>query len=169
MKSKVLMMSVAMMVTFSAGAQVQTPTAPQAPPPAAEPPAYGFPISLAQAQAVIARAEEEARNRKAALTFAIVEPNGRLVAFSKMDGANYSSIESAMKKATSAAAWRRSTSSFADALAQNNLILLQLPDAYASRGGEPIVIGGKIVGALGVSGGPIEAEVAKLAAGAAGP
>jgi len=165
MKSTTLMMSVVFLATFAAEAQNQAATPPTAPQQVPEPPAYGTPISLAQAQAVIARVEEEARKRKAALSFAVVEPSGRLVAFGKMDGANYSSIESAIKKATSAAVWRRSTNVFADGLAQNNTVILQLPDAYGSRGGEPILIDGKIVGALGVSGGPIEGELAKLAVG----
>lgn len=166
MKSKVLMMGFAVMMTLAAHAQDPAATAPPAPAQFAVPPAYGAPITLAQARAVIARAEEEARKRKVVLSFAVVEPNGRLVAFSKMDGANYSSIESATKKAVSAALWRTSTSVFA-ALAKTNIIVLQMPDAYGSLGGEPLVIDGKVVGGLGISGSPLEAEIAKLAAEAA--
>ncbi len=87
------------------------------------------------------------------MAIAIVEPSGDLVYFRRMDGTQYSSAKIAQSKAISAAIFRRSTKSFRERLAQGDLSPMALVGAVASDGGVPIVVDGKIIGAIGVSGG----------------
>ena len=72
----------------------------------------------------------------------------------RMDGAHFGSIEVAKDKAYSAAAFRRPTKAFDDALAQggSNLRILKVAGASPLEGGIPIVVDGKLIGAIGVSG-----------------
>ena len=85
---------------------------------------------------------------------AIVEPNGQLVYYAKMDDTQYGSMKVALNKATSAAMFRRPTVVFHDLLAKGAAFtyLLQLEGANSVPGGIPIVVGGKIVGGIGCSG-----------------
>jgi len=78
----------------------------------AGPPAIGEPISLELAQKILAAAQAEAKKNNWSMAVAIVEPNGSLVAFQKMDNTQYGSINVAMDKATSAALYRRPTAAF---------------------------------------------------------
>ena len=134
------------------GAQVyaQQPAAPAAPVP---PPPYGTPITLEQAKKVIDSAEAEARKRNLNVAIAIVEPSGDLVYFRRMDSVDYASIKNAQIKAISAATYRRPSKSFRDRVAAGDLGPLALVGAVASEGGVPIIVGGKIIGAIGTSGG----------------
>jgi uncharacterized protein GlcG (DUF336 family) len=86
----------------------------------------------------------------------VVGPSGDLIYFTKMDGAQYGSIAISQQKARTAAIFRRPTKIFEEALAKGGptLTLLTLPGVIASAGGVPIIIGGKVAGALGVSGSP---------------
>lgn len=125
-----------------------------APAAAQEPTPYGTPITLDQARTVIAAAEAEAKKQKWPVAIAVVDPSGNLVAFVKLDNTQIGSIEVALKKAKSAALFRRSTKVFEDALAMGgaNLRVLTVPGAVPIEGGIPIVVDGKIIGAVGVSG-----------------
>ena len=115
---------------------------------------YGTPISLERAQAVIAAAVAEAKKRDWKLNVAVVDPGGNLVAFQRMDGAQLASIQISEHKARTAANFRRETKVFENAIQLNNLnYVLTLDGVIASRGGIPLVEGGKIVGAIGCSGG----------------
>jgi uncharacterized protein GlcG (DUF336 family) len=118
------------------------------------PPSYGAPIALAQAQKAIAAAEAEAKKNNWKMAIAVVEPNGEMVAFAKMDDTQYGSIKVALNKATSAAKFRRPTKVFHDLIAKGAefTYLMQLEGANAVPGGMPIVAGGKIVGGIGCSG-----------------
>jgi glc operon protein GlcG len=110
-------------------------------------PPYGPPITLAQAKR-IARAAEAAARRAGAFgdVVAIVQPDGSLVFFEKLDRATYASIEFAQAKARTAAVLRMPSGPGPDNGPP------PLPDLIGLPGGLPIVIGGKTVGAIGVSG-----------------
>ena len=115
---------------------------------------FGTPISADRAQAVLHAAVDEANKRGWPEDFAVVDPNGDLVAFLRMDGAQLASIAIAQHKARTAARYRRPTRAFEDAVQKFGFnYILSLDDVIASRGGIPLVDGGKIVGAVGCSGG----------------
>jgi uncharacterized protein GlcG (DUF336 family) len=129
------------------------------------PPAIGSPLTLDQAKKVAAAAEAEAKKNNWSMAVAIVEPSGALVYYFKMDGTQYGSINVAMDKATSAALYRRPTAAFNAGLKAGNTYLMQLRGANAVPGGIPIVVGGKLVGAIGTSGGSGEQDIQVSAAG----
>jgi len=126
-------------------------SAQQAPPP---PPAYGTPISLDQAKKVMMGAEAEAKKNNWNVVICVLDSGGNLVMLQRLDGAQFGSIEVAKEKAYSAVAYRRPTKAFQDALAQGgeNLRILRLPGGSPLEGGIPIVVEGKLIGAVGVSG-----------------
>jgi glc operon protein GlcG len=129
-------------------------TAPQpAPAPAAAPaPAYGAPISLADAQALIDRAMEAGRARGFRLAVAVVEPSGELVAFGRMDDVQYGSIDVSQAKARSSARFRAASASAEERLQGGRMALLAIDGIVPVAGGVPIVVDGRVVGAIGVSG-----------------
>jgi len=115
---------------------------------------FGTPIGLQKAQALIAAAMAEANKRGWPENFAVVDPNGDLVAFARMDGAQLASIAIAEHKARTAARYRRPTLAFETGVQKFGFnYLLTLDDVIASRGGIPLVQDGKIIGAVGCSGG----------------
>ena len=129
---------------------------------------YGTPISLERAQAAIAAAVAEARKRDWKLNVAVVDSGGNLVAFQRMDGAQLASIQIAEHKARAAATFRRETKAMESAIQQNGYnYLLTLDGVIASRGGIPLVEGGKLVGAIGCSGGTGSQDEIACKAGAA--
>jgi uncharacterized protein GlcG (DUF336 family) len=140
----------------------------QTPPPAAPAPyalddvpekmpydiAYGAPISLERAKAAIAATVAEARKHDWKLDVAVVDSGGNLVAFERMDGAQLASIQIAEHKARTAATFRRETKVFEKGIQQSgNLYVMTLDGMVGSRGGIPLIEGGKLVGAIGCSGG----------------
>ena len=118
---------------------------------------YGTPITLEQARKVAEAAEAAAKKRNMNMVIAIVEPSGDLVYFLKMDGSSYASIKVAQTKATSAAIFARPTKTFRERVAKGDLSPMALAGAVASDGGVPIVVNGKIIGAIGSSGGADDA------------
>jgi uncharacterized protein GlcG (DUF336 family) len=114
---------------------------------------YGEPISLAQAQKLAAAAMGEAGKHSWKMAVAVVEPSGALVTFSRMDGTQYASIRIAQDKARAAARYRRPTKVFSEAISGGGVGLLSLAGAIASEGGIPLMEDGKLIGAIGVSGG----------------
>jgi glc operon protein GlcG len=127
---------------------------PTAPPPAPPPPIpHGVPVTLEQAKRVAAAAEAEARKNGWPMAIAIAEPTGALVYFAKMDGTQYASIKLAKAKAETAAQYRRPTKMFTEALGNGHLFFLTFEGLCAAPGGLPLVAGGKLIGAIGVSGG----------------
>lgn len=115
---------------------------------------YGAPISLDEAKRVTAPAMAEARGNSWNVSVAIVDISGNLVYFEKMDGAQNGSVNVSIAKARSAALFKRPTKAFQDVLAAGGegLRILRLEGAVPIDGGVPIVINGKVVGAIGVSG-----------------
>jgi len=125
---------------------------PASPPP---PPSYGPPVTTEQAKKAVAAAAAEAKARPYLLVFAVVDPSGSLVYFEKMDGAIYASNEIAIGKARTAAMFKRPTLAFFEQMEGGHSYVATLsPGLVASGGGLPLVVDGKIVGAIGVSGSP---------------
>jgi uncharacterized protein GlcG (DUF336 family) len=115
---------------------------------------YGAPIALEQADAAINAAIAESKKRGWKMNIAVVDSGGNLVSFKRMDSAQLASISIAEHKARAAAKYRRETKIFENAMQLNNLhYIATLDDVIASRGGIPIIEGGKLVGAIGCSGG----------------
>lgn len=115
---------------------------------------YGAPISLERAEAAIAAAAAEAKKHDWKLDIAVVDSGGNLVAFQRMDGAQLASIQIAEHKARTAATFRRETKVFENAIQQSNFhYVMTLDGVIASRGGIPLVQAGKLIGAIGCSGG----------------
>ena len=121
---------------------------------------YGDNINHEQARRAISAAIAEARRINAAMAIAVVDTSGNLVAFEKMDSTQTASIAVAQHKAQSAAMYRRPTKAFQDALASGGAgqRVLTLPHVNAVEGGIPLVQGGRIVGAIGASGGSPEQD-----------
>ena len=130
------------------------------------PPEYGMPISAQQASAVAAAAVETMAENGWRMAVSVVDPAGHLVHFEKVDGTQNASIEISMRKAQAAAGFRRSTRVFAQGIA-NNPALATLPGVVGSPGGVPIVVDGRIVGAVGCSGGTGDQDEIACEAGAA--
>jgi uncharacterized protein GlcG (DUF336 family) len=143
-------LAVSAFVVLGGAAYAQQPAA--APP---APPGYGQEISLEQAKKAANAAEAEAKKNNWFMNIAVVGPSGELLHFSRMDNAQYGSIAISQHKARAAAKFRRPTKAFEDRVAQGGagLAVITLDDVIASEGGIPIVIGGKLVGAMGCSGG----------------
>lgn len=115
---------------------------------------YGPPISLERAQAAINAVVAEAKKRDWKMNVAVVDSGGNLVAFQRMDGAMLASIQIAEHKARAAATFRRETKFFENGVQMNNLdYLITLDGVVASRGGIPLIENGKLIGAIGCSGG----------------
>src|SRR5580704_8035105 len=115
---------------------------------------YGPPISLDRAQAIIHAAVTEAKKRNWKMNIAVVDSGGNLVAFQRMDGAMLASIQIAEHKARAAATFRRETKQFEVGINMMHLnYLLAFDGVIASRGGIPLIEQGKIIGAIGCSGG----------------
>ena len=130
--------------------------------------AYGAPISLERADAVLAAAVAEAKKRDWKLICAVFDSGANLVSFKRMDGAQLASISIAEHKARTAAKYRRETKVFESGIQLTNFnYLITLDDVIASRGGIPLVEGGKIIGAIGCSGGTGSQDEVVAKAGAA--
>jgi uncharacterized protein GlcG (DUF336 family) len=115
---------------------------------------YGQPISAERAQAVLQAAVAEAKKHDWAMNVAVVDPSGDLIAFERMDGAQLASIAISQHKARAAARFRRETVVFENAVVKSGYnYILSLDEAIASRGGVPLIVDGKLVGAVGCSGG----------------
>jgi glc operon protein GlcG len=115
---------------------------------------YGAPISLDRAQAAINAAVAEAKKHDWKMNVAVVDSGGNLVAFQRMDGAQLASIEIAQHKAHTAVTFRRETKAFENGVQLNNYnYMLTLDGVIASRGGIPLIEQGKMIGAIGCSGG----------------
>ena len=144
----------------STGAFAQVPPDPANPneaiPDALTPPPYGEPINLETAKKVAAAAIAETAKRKwDAFCVAVVGPSGDLVYFERQDNCQFASISISQHKARTAARYRRPTVVFERLIGKGAFFnyLPTLDDVIASRGGNPLVVGGKLIGAIGVSGG----------------
>lgn len=125
----------------SAGALAQVPT-------------YGTSVNLEQAKRAIAAGQAEARKHNWPVAIAILDTSGNLVAYEKMDNTQTASIQVAIDKGVSAAIYRRPTKVFEDIVAKGGagLRVMNLRNASVVEGGLPIIMDGKVVGGIGVSG-----------------
>ena len=144
-------LSIGSTLALAGAAPGQPASSPAASAPSAD---YGPPITNEQAKAVAAAALAQARKNNSPMAVAVVGPTGDLVYFEKMDGTQLASIEIARGKARTAVIFRRPSRVFADQHAARNRAFTSFPEQpVASEGGVPIVVDGKIIGAIGASGG----------------
>lgn len=115
-------------------------------------PAYGPQITLETARKAAAAAEAEARKNNWRMAIAIVDNHGMLVFYQLLDDTQTGSATVAVEKARTAAMFRRPTKAFEDNVAGGRTVILGLPGVTPVEGGVPIIVNGKQVGAIGVSG-----------------
>ncbi len=115
---------------------------------------YGAPIALEAARKAVAAAMAEAQKNHWFMAAAVVDPDGELVYFERMDNVQRGSINVAIGKAKSAALYKRPTKVFETAVSGGGagVRLLGLEGAVPLEGGLPILVDGKLVGAIGLSG-----------------
>jgi uncharacterized protein GlcG (DUF336 family) len=136
--------------SWLAAALVLTASAAQA-----QVPQYGTSVNFETARKVVAAAIADAKRQSLPMAVAVVDNAGQLVAFERMDNTQTASIGVSQDKAVSAAMYRRPTKAFQDLVAGGGagLRVLTLRNANAVEGGVPLIVDGKIIGAIGVSGG----------------
>src|SRR5688572_18330277 len=152
----VVLLAVAASLPRAAGAQGQ-------------PTMYGPSIVAEQAKTIAAAAVAEAKKNQWTMAIAIVDTAGDLVYFERMDHTQVGSVDVAIAKARAAARFKRPTKAFQDALAAGGegWRILSLDGAVAVEGGLPLMSGGRIVGAIGASGGTSQQDGVSATAGAA--
>jgi uncharacterized protein GlcG (DUF336 family) len=152
-----------MLLSFSAFAQKEADKAPAKV--SAPVLTYGEPVSLENARKILKAGQAFATANQWTVVIAIVDSGGNLVALEKMDNTQLGSIDTAIGKAKSANNFKRPTKALEDALANGGvgLRVITLPNAVPIEGGELIIVNGKIIGAIGVSGmsSAQDAEVAR--------
>ncbi|WP_258397206.1 GlcG/HbpS family heme-binding protein [Paraburkholderia unamae] len=128
---------------------------------------YGTAISLDTAKKLLAIAESEAKKHDWKMNIAVVDTHGELLAFERMDGAQYASIEVSQNKARTSARFRRETRVFYNQYESGHAYVGTLDAGLvASPGGFPLIEGGKVVGAVGCSGGTGDQDAAVCKAAA---
>jgi uncharacterized protein GlcG (DUF336 family) len=129
---------------------------------------YGPSINLETARKVAAAAVAEVKKNNWTMAVALVDTAGELVYFEKIDGTQTGSVRVSMDKGRSAALFKRPTKAWQDALAAggDGLRILGIAGAVPVEGGVPLLIDGKIVGAIGVSGGSSAQDGVAARAGA---
>lgn len=123
-------------------------------------------VSAAGARTAIDAAEREARMLNKALTIAVVDESGDLVALHRMDGAVRCSIHSAIIKARTVVRIGHPSKVLQDMLDAGNLSVMMIPGTAAMGGAVPIVLDGRIIGAIAASGDTVETDVQVSEAGA---
>lgn len=123
-------------------------------------------LSLAAARKIIAAAEAEARTRALGVVIVVVDDTGNIIQLTRMDSAQVASVNVGIGKARTAAIYRRPSRVFEEQIKNGRVAALALADATPLQGGVPITIGGKIVGAVGVSGDSPQADEEIALAGA---
>jgi len=137
---------------------------------AQQPPApYGAPMSLDTAKKAMAAAETEATANKWPVAIAILDTTGSLIMLQKLDNTQTGSVEIAIGKARTALDFRRPSKAMQDVVAGGGagLRLLSVRNIMALEGGVPVIVDGKVVGAVGVSGATSEQDAQVATAGAA--
>ena len=139
----------------------------QTPPPA--PPPYGESINLEQSMKIVDAAVAEAKKNNWFMAITVVGPTGDLVYFAKMDNTQYASVTISQHKARAAATFRRPTKVFEENLGKGPEFIYQLTldGMIGSQGGVPLILGDKIIGAIGCSGGSGPQDLQTCMAGVA--
>jgi glc operon protein GlcG len=131
-------------------------------------PPYGTEITLDQAKKIAEGALAESKKNNWRMAIAVVDNHGFLVYYERMDDTQTASVQVALDKAKAAAMYRRPTKAFEDGIAKGRVALLGLAGATPIEGGLPIMVGGKVIGAIGVSGANSDQDAQAAAAGLAG-
>lgn len=135
-------------------------------------PPYGAPITLETAKKVMAAAEAEAQKLNAQVAIAILDAGGQLVMMHKLDNTQYASIDVSTGKARTALNFKRPSKDIQEAVTGGGAgwRLVGIKDVVAIEGGLPILADGKVIGAIGVSGGMSgqDTQIASAGVAAAG-
>ncbi len=115
-------------------------------------PDYGTAVNVAQAKKIAAGVIGECAKNQWNVAVAVVDNHGFLVYFERMDNTQTASMDIAVGKARAAATYRRPTRAFADVINKGGPATATLPGIFASPGGLPIMVDGKVTGGVGVSG-----------------
>ena len=130
-------------------------------------PDYGTDVNTATAKKIAAAVIAECQKNSWNVAVAIVDNHGYLVYYERMENTQYASNDIAIGKARAAATYRRPTRAFTDVINKGGPATATLPGVFASPGGVPLMVDGKVVGAVGVSGvtGDQDEQCAKAGAG----
>jgi glc operon protein GlcG len=109
-------------------------------------------LSLAAARTIVAAAEKEATARGVGVVVVVVDDGGHVIALARMDTAQVASVNVGIGKARTAAIYRRPSRDFEEQIRNGRVAALALADATPLQGGLPVLIDGRVVGAVGVSG-----------------
>jgi len=132
---------------------------------AQERPPYGNPISVDQAKRIAAGALAESKKNNWRMAISIVDNHGFPVYFERMEDTQTASIQIALDKAKSAAMFRRPTKAFEEGIAKGRVALLGLTGAMPIEGGLPIMVDGRVIGGIGVSGANADQDAQAAQAG----
>jgi uncharacterized protein GlcG (DUF336 family) len=132
---------------------------------AQERPPYGNDVTLDQAKKMAAATAAESQKNGWRMAIAVVDNHGFLVYFERMPDTQMASVQVALDKAQAAAMYRRPTKAFEDGVAKGRTALLGLRGATPIEGGLPIMVGGKVIGGIGVSGANSDQDAAAAQAG----
>ena len=126
-------------------------------------------LTLGVAKKIAAAAEAEALTRGSTVVIVVVDDGGHVIVLERLDDTQVASVEVGIGKARTAAIFRRPSKVFEDQIREGRVAALALPGATPLQGGIPIIVNGKVIGAIGVSGNtPQEDEdIAKAGAAAA--
>lgn len=122
-------------------------------------------LTLEIAKQIAAAAEATAAQNKWTMAITIVDDGGNLIYLGKMDDTQIGSIEVSIEKARSAVNFKRPTKVFEDVIAGGRNNVLKLPGSLPVEGGIPLVVDGKVLGAIGVSGGTSQQDGVAATAG----
>jgi len=124
-------------------------------------------ITLDGAKAILAAAEAEAVKNKWTVAIAVVDESGNLIAFHRIDDTQVGSIDIALGKARTAARMKRPTKALEDAVAGGRTVMLAIEGITPLEGGVPVMLDGRVIGAVGVSGVTSQQDARVAQAGAA--
>ena len=124
-------------------------------------------LSLAAARKIVAAAEAEAMARGVGVVIVVVDSSGTIIELARMDTAQVASVNVGIGKARTAAIYRRPSRDFEEQIRSGRVAALALADATPLQGGVPVLVDGKVVGAVGVSGDTPQVDEAIAIAGAA--
>jgi glc operon protein GlcG len=127
-------------------------------------------LTLAAARRIVSAAEAEAARRGLGVVIVVVDDAGTIIELTRMDAAQVASVNVGIGKARTAAIYRRPSRVFEEQIRDGRIAALALADATPLQGGVPILVGGKVVGAVGVSGDTpqVDEEIAIAGAAAVG-
>jgi glc operon protein GlcG len=123
-------------------------------------------LSFGAAQEIAAAAAQAARARGVGVVIAVVDDAGHLVVLHRLDDTQVASVNVGIGKARTAAIYRRPSREFEEQIRAGRIAALALADSTPLQGGIPIVLDGKVIGAIGVSGDTPQVDEAIAVAGA---